>query len=405
MFEDGIRIDFADDIEPVANIKVIGVGGAGNNAVNRMIEDGLSGVEFIAINTDLQALETNRAAKKIQIGKRLTKGLGAGSNPEIGRKAVEEDIEEIAEAIDGADMVFITSGMGGGTGTGAAPMVAEIARHKGALTVAIVTRPFIFEGIVRTRKAEGGLNELRSKADNLIVIPNEKLVQLSDKDTSLTAAFSMADEVLHQATKGISDLIAVSGLVNCDFADVKAVMLERGESIMGSGFGTGDNRARDAADMAISSPLLEDISISGAKGVLINITGGDDLGLHDVNAASLMIQQAAGDEANIIFGAVIDPNLKDQVRVTVIATGFGSESVQSENSESEDITNVGSKKSDDEIAEELVNSRPGKVMELFPEHKGFPARKAVGNSGGYQTPAFQNEKSKIPAYMRRIEKQ
>ncbi len=393
---EGIRLDFADDIEPVANIKVIGIGGAGGNAVNRMIEDGLSGVEFIAINTDLQALETNRAIKKIQIGKRLTKGLGAGSNPEVGRKAVEEDVEEIADLLDGADMVFITSGMGGGTGTGAAPLVAEIARHKGALTVAIVTKPFVFEGPVRTRKADGGINELKEKADNLIIIPNEKLVELTDKSTSLTSAFSMADEVLHQATKGISDLIGVSGLVNCDFADVKAVMLERGDSIMGSGHGSGENRAKDAAEMAISSPLLEDVSISGAKGVLINITGGTDLGLHDVNAASIMIQQAAGDEANIIFGAVIDPTLTDQVRVTVIATGFGSEPRQATEEQTSRIN-------EEDIRKAFSDTKPGKVMELFPEHNNdYPVRKVAGSS--YRTPSFQNEKSKIPAYMRRIEK-
>jgi cell division protein FtsZ len=388
MSEGKIRIDFADEIESCASIKVVGVGGAGGNAVNRMIEAGLSGVEFIAINTDAQVLDTNRAPKKVQIGKKLTKGLGAGANPEIGRKAVEEDIDEIAELLRGADMVFVTAGMGGGTGTGAGPIVADIARQSGALTVSIITKPFIFEGPVRGKKAEIGLAELKEKSDSVIAIPNERLNEIVSETTRLTDAFAMADEILHQATKGISDLIAIPGLVNCDFADVRTVMLERGDALMGSGIGTGENRAADAAENAISSPLLEDVSISGAKGVLVNITGGEDMALHDVSTISMKIQQAVGNGANIIFGAVIDESLKDEIHVTVIATGFGSK--------------VDSHEEEEEAKLSIPETKPGKVMELFPEPSEYPYRKAAGNGDNARVPAFQNEKSKIPAYMRRV---
>lgn len=300
MPEGGLRFDFADDLGNVARIKVVGVGGAGGNAVNRMIEAGLKGVEFIAINTDAQVLEHNRSPKKIQIGKRSTKGLGAGANPEIGRKAIEEDRDEVAESLKGADMVFITAGMGGGTGTGAAPIVADIARKQGALAVAIVTKPFRFEGHKRSEKAEQGFKELKETADTLICIPNERLLAIVDKSTRLTEAFAVADDILHQATKGISELITTPGMINCDFADVRTVMLERGDALMGTGYGSGEERAEDAAKQAISSPLLEDISISGAKGVLINVTGGEDMTLFDVNTATSIIYQAAGSEANII---------------------------------------------------------------------------------------------------------
>lgn len=386
MSEGKLRFDFADDLESFAKIKVIGVGGAGGNAINRMMEAGLSGVEFVAINTDAQVLETNRAAKKIQIGKRITKGLGAGANPEIGRKAVEEDRDEIGELLAGADMVFITAGMGGGTGTGAGPIVAEIARQKGALAVAIVTKPFKFEGQKRAEKAEQGLQELKEKADTLIVIPNERLLSLVDKSTRLTEAFAYADDVLHQATKGISDLIAIPGLINCDFADVRTVMLDRGDALMGTGFGSGEERAENAANGAISSPLLDDVSISGAKGVLVNVTGGEDMTLYDVNTATSIIQQEAGSSANIIFGAVIDPTLQDQMRVTVIATGFGSQIEEVE-----------------EEMESILATSPGKVMSLFPDQPAFPVRKATGSNGRGRTPAFQNENTTIPAYMRRID--
>ncbi len=389
MNEGRMRLDFADGLEDLANIKVVGVGGGGGNAVNRMIEAGLTGVEFIAVNTDAQVLETSRAEKRVQIGKKLTKGLGAGANPEIGRKAIEEDREEIGQLLEGADMVFITAGMGGGTGTGAAPVVAEIARQQGSLAVAIVTRPFNFEGRKKMEKAENGLKALREKADNLIVIPNEKLLEVLDRNTPLTKAFVYADEVLHQATKGIADLITVPGLVNCDFADVRTVMLERGEALMGSGVASGDDRAEEAATQAISSPLLDNISISGARGALVNVTGGEDITLHDVNTAAGIIQQAAGQEANIIFGAVIDPDLKGQIRVTVIATGFGS------------VVENEQDKEETEEADAISSAKPGKVMELFPTQPHYPARKATGTNG-HRNPNFQSNDSKVPAYLRKL---
>lgn len=304
-----------------AGIKVVGVGGGGNNAVNRMIKAGLQGVEFIGVNTDLQALHLCQAEGKLQIGAKLTKGLGAGANPEIGKKAAEESRDEIMSAIQNADMVFVTAGMGGGTGTGAAPVVAELAKQAGALTVGVVTRPFSFEGRKRADQAEKGIADLRSKVDTLIVIPNDRLLQVADKQTSITEAFRIADDVLRQGVQGISDLIAVPGLINLDFADVKAIMLDTGSALMGIGRASGEKRAAEAARMAISSPLLE-TSIEGAKGVLLNITGGNDLGLFEVNEAAEIIASAADREANIIFGAVIDETLGDEIRITVIATGF-----------------------------------------------------------------------------------
>lgn len=314
-------LDFDMDLEQFANIKVIGVGGGGNNAVNRMISAGLKGVEFISVNTDNQALFLSQAGQKIQIGGKLTKGLGAGANPEVGEKAAEESREELTQALRGADMVFVTAGMGGGTGTGAAPIVAQVAKEVGALTVGVVTKPFTFEGRKRALQADKGIANLKAKVDTLITIPNDRLLQVIDKQTSIVEAFRIADDVLRQGVQGISDLIAVPGLINLDFADVKTIMTETGSALMGIGSATGENRAAEAARVAISSPLLE-TSIEGANGVLLNITGGSSLGLFEVNEAAEIIAQAADPEANIIFGAVIDEDLKDEVRVTVIATGF-----------------------------------------------------------------------------------
>jgi cell division protein FtsZ len=309
--------------ENFARMKVAGVGGAGGNAVNRMIDAGLSGVDFISINTDLQDLENCKATHRLQIGTRLTKGLGAGANPEVGRKAIEEDRDLVAESLLGADMIFVTAGMGGGTGTGACPIVAEIAKDQGALTIGVVTKPFDFEGKKRMNRALMGIAELKDKVDTLIIIPNQKLLSLATPDTKFTDAFRMADEVLLQATKGISDLITVPGLINLDFADVKTVMAEMGDALMGVGYGVGENRAKEAATQAISSPLLDNVSINGAKAVLINITGNSNMSLLEVNEAASLITEAAGTDANIIFGAVIDETLQDEIRVTVIATGFG----------------------------------------------------------------------------------
>jgi len=314
-------LEFDISTEEFAQIKVIGVGGGGNNAVNRMIQIGLKGVEFIAINTDKQALYQSQANQKIQIGEKITKGLGAGANPEIGQKAAEESREEILQAIKGADMVFVTAGMGGGTGTGAAPIVADIAKELNILTVGVVTKPFLFEGRQRMLNAEKGINDLKEKVDTLITIPNDRLLQVIEKRTSILEAFKVADDVLRQGVQGISDLIAVPGLVNLDFADVRTIMKEKGLAHMGIGRGSGDNRAVEAAKQAIHSPLLE-TSIEGARGVLLNITGGPNLGLFEVNEAAEMVSQAADPNANIIFGAVIDDSIKDEVHITVIATGF-----------------------------------------------------------------------------------
>ena len=314
-------LEFDVDMEQFAQIKVVGVGGGGNNAVNRMIESGLKGVEFIAVNTDKQALFTSKAEHKIQIGEKLTKGLGAGANPEVGRKAAEESREDICKLLHGSDMVFVTAGMGGGTGTGAAPIVAEIAKEMGILTVGVVTKPFTFEGKRRMMHAEQGIQELKTRVDTLVTIPNDRLLQVIEKKTTMLEAFRIADDVLKQGVQGISDLIAVPGLVNLDFADVKTIMLEQGLAHMGIGRASGENRAMEAAKQAIHSPLLE-TSIEGAKGVLLNITGGAGLGLFEVNEAAELVTQAADQDANIIFGAVINEDLKDEIRITVIATGF-----------------------------------------------------------------------------------
>jgi len=314
-------IEFDLEMEQFAQIKVIGVGGGGSNAVNRMIAAGLRGVEFISVNTDAQALYLANSECKLQIGEKLTKGLGAGANPEIGAQAAEESREEIKQALKGADMVFVTAGMGGGTGTGAAPIIAEVARELGALTVGVVTKPFTFEGRRRAAAAERGIGLLKEKVDTLITIPNDRLLQVVDKRTPILEAFRIADDVLRQGVQGISDLIAVPGLINLDFADVKTIMKETGAALMGIGVGTGDNRTVEAAKKAIASPLLE-TSIDGARGVLLNITGGVNLSLFEVNEAADIVAEAADPDANIIFGAVIDESLDDEVRITVIATGF-----------------------------------------------------------------------------------
>ena len=311
-------------MDGTATIKVIGVGGAGNNAVNRMIDAGIKNVEFIAVNTDRQALQLSKASTKIQIGEKLTRGLGAGANPDIGAQAAEESRTEVAEALRGADMVFVTAGMGGGTGTGAAPIVAQTAKEMGILTIGVVTKPFTFEGKKRLAQAERGIESLKGKVDTLVVIPNDKLLQVIDRKTSIIEAFRMADDVLRQGVQGISDLIAVPGLINLDFADVKTIMLDRGMAHMGVGRASGENRAEDAAKEAIQSPMLE-TSIEGARGVIINITGGSDVGLHEANTAAELIQRSADPEANIIFGSVTDDSMGDDIQITVIATGFENE--------------------------------------------------------------------------------
>ena len=317
-YDDNTNLTMMDG---TATIKVIGVGGAGNNAVNRMLDLGIKSVDFIAVNTDRQALQKSKASTKIQIGEKITRGLGAGANPDIGAQSAEESKTEISEVLRGADMVFVTCGMGGGTGTGAAPIVAGLAKEMGILTIGVVTKPFTFEGKKRLAQAERGIESLKSKVDTLIVIPNDKLLQIIDRKTSMSEAFLMADDVLRQGVQGISDLITVTGTVNLDFADVKTIMQNTGMAHMGTGRASGENKAEDAAKEAIQSPLLE-TSIEGARGVIINITGGEDLGLQEVNTAAELIQRSVDPEANIIFGTVIEPDMNDEIKITVIATGF-----------------------------------------------------------------------------------
>ncbi len=321
--ENDRKIDLSDFIpgENFAQIKVVGVGGGGGNAVNRMIEAGLGGVEFVAVNTDAQSLILQKARTRVRIGDKLTRGLGAGGNPEIGKKAAEESADELYEVLRGADMVFITGGMGGGTGTGAAPIVAQVAKELGALTIGVVTRPFTFEGARRNQSAELGIEELKSKVDTLIVIPNDRLLQIVDKRATLNDAFRMADDVLRQGIQGISELITVPGLINLDFADVRTIMSEGGAALMAVGTATGEDRARKAAEAAISSSLL-DVTIDGARGILFNVTGGPDMSLFEVNEAAAIIKETAHPDVNLIFGAVIDENMREQIRITVIATGF-----------------------------------------------------------------------------------
>ena len=328
--------DLSYMMDGTATIKVIGVGGAGNNAVNRMIEAGIRNVEFIAVNTDRQTLNESKANSKIQIGEKLTRGLGAGANPDIGSQAAEESKAEIAEVLKGADMVFVTAGMGGGTGTGAAPIVAATAKEMGILTIGVVTKPFTFEGKKRLAQAERGVASLKGKVDTLVVIPNDKLLQVIDRKTSMIEAFRMADDILRQGVQGISDLISVPGVINLDFADVRTIMLNQGMAHMGIGRASGENRAEDAAKQAIQSPLLE-TSIEGARGIIINITGGSDMGLHEANTAAELVQRSADPEANIIFGTVIDDSMGDEIQITVIATGFEKEDERRQNSQYENI--------------------------------------------------------------------
>ncbi len=351
-----------DNIVPssIAKIKVIGVGGGGGNAVNRMIASEVAGVEFWTINTDAQALVNSAASRRLQIGQKLTRGLGAGGNPAIGQKAAEESREELAIALEGADLVFITAGMGGGTGTGAAPIVAEVAKEMGALTVGVVTRPFTFEGRRRTSQADEGIEALKSRVDTLIIIPNNKLLSAISEQTPVQEAFRVADDILRQGVQGISDIITVPGLVNVDFADIRAVMADAGSALMGIGGGSGKSRASEAAYAAISSPLLE-TSISGAKGVVFNITGGSDLTLHEVNAAAEVIYEAVDPNANIIFGAVIDDRVEGEVRITVIATGFTGE-VQAPPVSSQRVANV-----EPRTVPPITRTRPGPTTE--PENK------------------------------------
>ncbi len=317
-----MRMELGENPQPGARIKVIGVGGGGSNAVNRMVTSGLSGVEFIVANTDAQALAANAAPRRLQIGEKLTKGLGAGADPTIGRQAALEDTEDIISVLDGADMVFVTTGLGGGTGTGAAPVIAGLATELGALTVAVVTKPFRFEGKRRAQQAERGLQELRDTVDTVIAIPNDRLLETIEANTSVNDAFAVADDVLHQAIYGISNLIHVPGQINLDFADVKAIMSGMGMAIMGTGYAEGENRGVEAARLAISSPLLEDANVEGAHGVILHVTGGPDLGLHEVDQAATIIQEAAHEDANFIFGSVVDPDMEGRVKITVIATGF-----------------------------------------------------------------------------------
>ncbi|WBW99621.1 cell division protein FtsZ [Oceanirhabdus sp. W0125-5] len=372
-------LDFDVDVQDFAKIKVIGCGGGGNNAVNRMIIEGLRNVEFIGINTDKQALLLSQANQKIQIGDKLTKGLGAGANPSIGKKAAEESREEIEQAIKGADMVFITAGMGGGTGTGAAPVVAEIAKAMNILTVGVVTKPFPFEGRKRMMQAEMGIKELKDKVDTLVTIPNERLLMMVDKKTSLMEAFKVADDVLRQGVQGISDLITIPGLVNLDFADVRTIMQDKGLAHMGVGKASGESRAADAAKQAISSPLLE-TSIVGATGVLLNVTGGPDLGLLEINEAAEIVQEAADMDANIIFGAVIDENIKDEIRITVIATGFEKDKIVEEPQVNSSIT---VSKTEEIKEEECEKIDVKEIEEKVEEKKNYDF-----NSPDLEIPAF-----------------
>lgn len=369
-------------VENFAKIKVVGVGGGGQNAVNRMIEEGIQGVEFIAVNTDAQALMLSNSPIRLRIGDKLTKGLGSGGNPEIGQRAAEESREEIREVLEGADMIFVTAGMGGGTGSGASPVIAGIAREIGALTIGVVTRPFTFEGSHRRRSAEGALNELKNNVDTLIAIPNDRLLQVVDKKVSINQAFRTADDVLRQGIQGISELITIPGLVNLDFADVRAVMIEGGAALMAIGRGTGENRAKDAVQQAIHSALL-DVSIDGARSILFNIKGGHDLSLFEVNEAAEVIRAAAHPESNIIFGAVVDPNIKEEIHLTVIATGF-------DRPENEDI---------------------GQNYQQFNQQRGYDPRSAPQRpetsrpqqppAGDYKVRTFEREDLDIPSFLRR----
>ena len=373
--------------ENVVKIKVIGVGGGGNNVVNRMVRSGAKGVDFIAVNTDKQALAVSSATYKIQIGEKLTKGLGAGATPEIGKKAAEESREEIASALKGADLVFVTAGMGGGTGTGAAPVVAEIARDMGILTIAVVTKPFAFEGKARMRKAESGIDELKQRVDTLVVIPNERLLQVCPKGTSFKGAFNFADDVLRQGIQGISDLISQTGIINLDFADVKAVMESGGMAHLGIGIGKGEKAMADAAQNAISSPMLE-TSIDGARAVLINVTCNSNCSIVDINDAVEMITAAADSEANIIFGTVVDESLGDQVRITVIATGFSDSNVNRQDEL------FAAQQSQSKAA---ASAEPQRTAPATSPAQAAPTR----NVGGTELPNFGNDQFELPDFLKR----
>ncbi len=377
-----------DDEQLTAKIKVIGVGGGGGNAVNRMIQAGIKGVEFMITNTDVQAMRHSLAPIKIQIGGKLTKGLGAGANPEVGKQAALEDTDRILEALSGADMIFITTGMGGGTGTGAAPIIASLAAEIGALTVAVVTKPFAFEGKRRRVQAEQGIRALRDTVDTLITIPNERLLNFVERGTSLNDAFKMADDVLRQAVQGISDLITVPGEINLDFADVKTIMHGMGMALMGTGVSSGEHRAVEAAQRAISSPLLEEASIEGAKGVLINVTGGPDMTLFEVHEAASIIQEAADEEANIIFGTVIDPAMKDEVKVTVIATGFDAATKGFLNARGEQLSAPATARGAAALA---IPYRPFAPKDIAAQHEvtqEAPAPPQIGADGEIYDPPF-----------------
>ncbi len=403
----GISIEFADDAEMQARIKVVGVGGGGGNALNTMIQSGLEGVEFIAANTDMQALDANLAPTKIQLGTALTKGLGAGANPDVGRKAALEDVQRVSELLEGTDMVFITAGMGGGTGTGGAPIIAQIARDMGALTVGVVTRPFLFEGRRRGKNAESGIDELAQSVDTIITIPNQKLLSLDDDDMSLLEAFQRADDVLVQAVRGISDLITHSGMINVDFADVKTIMSDMGRALMGTGYGKGERRAIEAAEMAINSPLLDEVSVEGATGILINFTAGPDVRLREINEAASLVQQEAHEDANIIFGLVTDMDMGDIVKVTVIATGFDGQACDVE----EAVKQAATRTSRPSIP--VAAHSPARRASVAPMRASAPRRRSVAPEqvslaesrvGGraFGATALHDEAVlDIPAYLRR----
>ena len=381
--------------EQKANLKVIGVGGAGGNAVNRMITSGMQGVDFIAINTDAQDLENNPAEHKIQIGKNLTKGLGAGANSNIGKNAIEADSEVIYNLLEGSDMAFITSGMGGGTGTGAAPVVAQISRELGILTVGIVTLPFKFEGPKRYNRALEGIAEMKKSCDTLIAIPNQKLLSVVDKSTTLPEAFQMADGILHQAAKGISDLINVHGMINLDFADIETIMKNMGEAIMGTGTASGEERAALASQQAISSPLLDNASIAGAQGVLVNITGGENITLHEIDEATSIILEEAGESANIIVGAVIDPNMKDEIQVTVISTGFNTVNMETE------INKHIEKSVPTRTLQDLVNEPLHMQKEDAPEEANETTQKRMVFDDTQESPGIYEKRLEVPAFLRK----
>ena len=381
--------------EQKANLKVVGVGGAGGNAVNRMITSGMQGVDFIAINTDAQDLENNPAEHKIQIGKNLTKGLGAGANSNVGKNAVEADSEVIYNLLEGADMAFITSGMGGGTGTGAAPVVAQISRELGILTVGIVTIPFKFEGPKRYNRALEGIAEMKKSCDTLIAIPNQKLLSVVDKSTTLPEAFQMADGILHQAAKGISDLINVHGMINLDFADVETIMKNMGEAIMGTGIAQGEERAALAAQQAISSPLLDNASIAGAQGVLVNITGGENITLHEIDEATSIILEEAGESANIIVGAVIDPNMKENIQVTVISTGFNTMNMETE------INKKVEKSVPTRDLQELENKPLHAQKEESPVESNEDNQNRMVFDDTQESPAIYEKRLEVPAFLRK----